>query len=133
VPKVIPPAPDPDEQYFWDGVAGGELLLRRCAGCGRLQHPPSPMCPQCGSVDWTTQQASGRGTVHSWIVSRHPTDPDDAARVVALIDLEEGVRLVSNLTDVDAADVANEMAVEVTFREIDGTRLPQFVPAGAQQ
>jgi uncharacterized OB-fold protein len=133
VPKVIPPAPDPDEQYFWDGVAAGELRLRRCAGCGRLQHPPSPMCPQCGSVEWTTQQASGRGTVHSWIVSRHPTDPDDAARVVALIDLEEGVRLVSNLTDVDAADVANEMAVEVTFREIDGTRLPQFVPAGAQQ
>jgi uncharacterized protein len=133
VPKVIPPLPDADETFFWDGVAAGELLLRQCATCGRLQHPPSPMCPQCGGLEWTTRQASGRGTVHSWIVSRHPTDPDDAARVVALIDLEEGVRLVSNLTDIDAADVANEMAVEVVFRDVDGTRLPQFVPAGGTQ
>ena len=81
-----------------------------------------------------TFSASGRGTVHSWIVSRHPTDPDDAARIVALIDLEEGVRLVSNLADVDTggpAGVTNGMAVEVVFRDVDGTRLPQFVPAGA--
>jgi uncharacterized protein len=131
VPKVIPPSPDADEQFFWDGVAAGELLLRRCAGCDRLAHPPSPMCPHCGSLEWTTLTASGRGTVHSWIVSRHPTDPDDAARVVALIDLDEGVRLVSNLTDVDPAGVDNGMAVEVVFREVDGVRLPQFRPAGA--
>jgi uncharacterized protein len=131
VPKVIPPLPDADEQFFWDGVAAGELLLRRCASCGQVQHPPSPMCPHCGSVEWATFAASGRGTVHSWIVSRHPTDPDDSDRIVALIDLEEDVRLVSNLTDVDIAGVANGMAVEVVFRDVDGTRLPQFVPAGA--
>ncbi len=134
VPKVIPPLPDADEQFFWDGVAAGQLLLRRCASCGQVQHPPSPMCPHCGSLEWATFPAAGRGTVHSWIVSRHPTDPDDAARIVALIDLEEGVRLVSNLTDVDPSgltEIANGMAVEVVFRDVDGTRLPQFVPAGA--
>ena len=102
MPKVIPPLPDADEQFFWDGVAAGELLLRRCASCGQVQHPPSPMCPHCGSLEWEALAASGRGTVHSWIVSHHPTEPDDAARIVALIDLEEGVRLVSNLTDVDS-------------------------------
>jgi uncharacterized OB-fold protein len=131
VPKVIPPLPDADEQFFWDAVTAGRLLLRSCAGCGQLQHPPSPMCPHCGSLEWANVAASGRGTVHSWIVSRHPTDPDDADRIVALIDLEEGVRLVSNLTDVASAGVTNGMAVEVVFRDVDGTRLPQFVPAGA--
>ena len=89
------------------------------------------MCPHCGSLEWATVAASGRGTVHSWIVSHHPSDPDDAARIVALIDLEEGVRLVSNLTDANSADVANDMAVEVVFRDVDGVRLPQFVPVKA--
>jgi hypothetical protein len=88
------------------------------------------MCPRCGSVDWTVQESSGRGTVHSWIVSRHPTEPDDAPRIVVLVDLEEGVRLVSNLSGVDAADVRNDMAVEVMFEAVDGVVLPQFRPAG---
>ena len=68
----------------------------------------------------------GRGKVQSWIVSRHPTEPDDAPRIVALIDLEEGVRLVSNLQDVEIADVENDMPVEVVFADIDGFTLPQF-------
>ncbi len=126
MPKVIAPLPDADEQFFWDGVAAGELRLRACAQCGRVQHPPSPMCPQCGSLEWSVIPASGRGTLHSWIVSRHPTDPDEAARIVVLVDLEEGVRLVSNLVDVDESEVANGMTLEVTFRDLDGTRLPQF-------
>jgi len=88
------------------------------------------MCPACGSVSWTTQQLSGRGTVYSWIVSHHPTDTDDAPRIVALIELDEGQRLVSNLHGVDIADVRNEMPVEVVFMDVDGVRLPQFRPAG---
>ena len=77
------------------------------------------------------QEASGRGTVHSWIVSRHPTVSDEVPRIVALVELEEGVRLVSNLRDVDPAQVSNDMDVEVVFREIDGVKLPQFRPAGS--
>jgi uncharacterized OB-fold protein len=88
------------------------------------------MCPACGSVDWDVEALSGRGTVHSWIVSHHPTQPDDAPRIVALILLEEGLRLVSNLHDVEADDVSNDMDVEVVFVDVDGTRLPQFRPAG---
>ena len=72
--------------------------------------------------------------MHSWILSHHPTQPDEAPRIVALIELDEGVRLVSNLQDIDAADVKNDMAVEVDFADLDtfdgGTvRLPQFRPA----
>lgn len=77
--------------------------------------------------------STGRGRVHSWIVSHHPTRPDDAPRIVALVQLEEGARLVTNLQDVEADQVVNDMTVRVDFREVDGVLLPQFVPDGAPQ
>jgi uncharacterized protein len=131
VPHVIPPNVTRDDELFWRGVAEDRLLLTRCAKCSNLQHPPSPMCPVCGSLEWNAEEATGRGTVHSWIVSRHPTDIDEGPRIVALVELEERVRLVSNLQDVDPAQVANDMDVEVVFREVDGVKLPQFRPAGS--
>lgn len=131
MPVVIPPVFDPDDEFFWDGVAAGQLLLRSCAECGRLQHPPSPMCPACHSVRWATREASGRGTVYSWIVSHHPTEADALPRVVVLVDLEEGVRLVSNLQGVAPENVRNGMDVEVYFHDFDGVVLPQFRPAAS--
>jgi uncharacterized protein len=130
VPKVIPPSIDTDDEYFWDGVNDDLLLLQTCATCQVLRHPPVPMCGSCHSTRWTTTPACGTGAVHSWIVSRHPSEPDDSPRIVALIDLDEGLRFVSNLVDVDAADVRNEMRVELCFRTVDGVRLPQFRPVG---
>jgi uncharacterized OB-fold protein len=131
MPKVIPPTVEHDDRYFWDGVQRHELLLQRCAECHTLRHPPVPMCGRCHSLEWDTQPARGRGAVHSWILSHHPTEPDAEPRIVVLVDLEEGVRFVSNLLDVDAADVRNEMPVELCFAEIDGVLLPQFRPAGS--
>ena len=98
--RVEPPVVVEEDRFFWDGVKEGRLLLRQCAQCERIQHPPSPMCPACGSLEWSTKQMSGCGTVHSWIVSRHPTQPDEAPRVAAIIALDEGPRFVSNLIDV---------------------------------
>jgi uncharacterized protein len=129
MPRAIAPAVSPDDEYFWTGVGEGRLLARRCAGCSYLQHPPTPMCPKCGSVRWEVHELRGRGFVYSWIVSRHPTQPEDAPRIVALVELDEGIRLVSNLTGIDPADVRNGMRVEVGFDEVDGIRLPQFRPA----
>ena len=128
MPGVVPPVVGRDDEFFWAGVAEGRLLVRRCARCGRRQHPPSPMCPACASVEWDVEELSGRGTVHSWIVSRHPSRPDEDPRVIALVQLDEGVRLVSNLVDVAIDDVVNDMAVEVRFADVDGVRLPQFRP-----
>ena len=130
MPKVIRPTPGRDDAFFWSGVDEGRLLARACASCGRIHHPPGPMCPACHSVEWADRELSGRGTVHSWIVSHHPSQADESPRIVALVELEEGIRLVSNLQDIDPADVRNDMAVQVTFRDVDGVRLPQFVPAG---
>ena len=128
MPKVIPPAPNDDDRFFWDGVEAGELRIRACSACGRTQHPPTPMCPACGSVTWDARAVSGRGTVASWLVSKHPSRPDGESRLVALVELAEGHRLVSNLCDIEAADVRNGMPVEVCFRDVGGVRLPQFRP-----
>jgi uncharacterized protein len=129
MPHVIPPSVEQDDAYFWDGVQRDELLLQQCRDCATLRHPPVPMCGDCHSVHWHTQPARGTGRVHSWIVSKHPTLPDDEPRIVVLVDLDEGLRFVSNLVDIEPADVRNEMAVELCFRTYGATKLPQFRPA----
>jgi uncharacterized protein len=133
VPRVVPPVVNRDDEYFWSGVAEDRLLIRRCAECGYLQHPPTPMCPKCGSVEWGVQELSGRGVVYSWIVSRHPTEPEANPRIVAIVELEEGARLVSNLHGIDPKDVTNGMPVEVLLTEVDGVKLPQFRPTTGGQ
>jgi uncharacterized OB-fold protein len=130
---AIPPAVGPDDAFFWEGAASGRLLLQRCADCGTICHPPLPMCPACQSLAHEPFEASGRGTVYSWIRSVHPNEPAGEARIVAVVDLEEGARLVSNLCDVDAADVHTGLAVEVVFRDLGGFVAPQFRPAGPRR
>jgi uncharacterized protein len=131
MPGVIPPAVDKDDEYFWQGVQEQRLLLQRCASCHALRHPPIPMCGRCHSLQWETHAAEGHGVIHSWILSHHPTEPDAAPRIVVLVELDEGVRIVANLCDVGVDEVRNEMSVEVCFRELDGVMLPQFRPVGA--
>jgi len=128
MPRAVAPEPDSDDRFFWDGVVAGKLLVRQCRGCGWLQHPPSPMCPACGALEWDVQELSGAGVLCSWIVSHHPSEPDAAARIVVLVDLEEGVRMASNLIDVAPGSIENGMAVRVDFVDVDGVRLPQFRP-----
>jgi uncharacterized OB-fold protein len=86
------------------------------------------MCPSCSSLEWETQEASGRAKIYSWIGSQHPTEPDAAPRIVVLLDLEEGVRFVSNLVEMDLADVRFGDEVELTFVDYEGQILPQFRP-----
>ena len=126
--QVLAPNPDADDKYFWDGVAEGKLLLQRCSGCKVLRQPPSPMCPRCASLDWETQEASGRARVYSWIESHHPSSPTEP-RIVVLLDLEEGVRFVSNLVEASLDQIHHGLEVELTFVDYEGTRLPQFRPA----
>jgi uncharacterized OB-fold protein len=128
--KRSAPIVSPDDSFFWEGVAAGELRLQRCAGCNRLRMPPSPMCPSCHSLQWRVDRASGRGTVYSWVIPRHsPSNPDQEPPIVVLVELEEGVRLVSNLCEVQPEAVHNGMAVEVCFPDFEnGVRLHQFRP-----
>ncbi len=87
------------------------------------------MCPHCGSLEWSVRELSGRGLLHSWVLSKHPSEPDEMARIVALVELEEGVRMVSNLHAIELAHIENDMPLKVVFVDVDGVRLPQFAPA----
>ena len=122
------PAIDQDTSFFWEGAKKGELLIQRCVSCGTLRHPPRPACAACRSLEWDTQRASGRGTVHSYVVHHHPQVPGfEPPYAVVLVELEEGTRLVSNLVGVDPSEVTIGMPVEVTFERIDDDlTLPLF-------
>ena len=126
------PAPYPSRAsaFFWEGVDAEKLQVQRCADCGSIRFPPRPMCPDCRSVHWELQELSGRGRVYSWIVPVHPRLPMFApGTIVALVDLGDGVRVVSNLCDVEPTEITADMPVEVFFIDLgEGRKLHQFRP-----
>jgi uncharacterized OB-fold protein len=131
----LAPAIGPDTAFFWNGLREHKLLIQRCTGCAALRHPPRPMCPKCRSLQWDAIESSGCGTVHSYVMPLQPQFPFfDYPYIVVLVELAEGVRLVSNLTDIEPADVTVGMPVEVYYRAFDGADgdlvLHQFRPAG---
>ena len=108
---------------FWSKAAEGVLVVPRCTDCGRTFWHPRPRCPHCGSerVDWI--RASGRGTVHTYTVVRQSGDPYFKTKVpyvVAMIDLDEGVRIMTNIVDTPLAALAVGMRVEVVFEDAGG-------------
>jgi uncharacterized OB-fold protein len=109
-----------DNRFFWDGLAQHKLMIQRCASCQRLQHPPTPMCPGCHGFEMDAIEASGRGTVHSFVVAHHPPIPPFAyPNVIVLVELDEGTRLVSRLVGAAPDDVAIGMRVAVEFERVD--------------
>ncbi len=130
----LAPTTTPDTKFFWDALDAGKLVIQRCAGCGRLRHPPRPMCPQCNALAWDTVEACGRGIVYSFVLPRHPPWPwFDGTYVVALIELEEGTRIVSNVVGIDPEAVTIGMPVECVVERFDnGVSLPQFRPRGTR-
>ena len=107
-----------DTAFFWEGTAAGELRIQHCPACGTLRHPPGPMCPSCGADKPDYIVASGRGEVFSYVVHHHPQVPGKTLPfVVALVELEEGVRMLGELIDVDPAAVEIGMPVEIALDE----------------
>src|SRR5688572_22551207 len=121
---------------FWEGCREDQLLVQTCGECGTPRFPPGPMCPACGSEQSAWKPATGRGRVYSWIVVRHPIPAEiyasDVPYVVALIDLDEGVRMPTNIVDCAPEAVTAGMPVEVCFRTVGDLRLPQFRPLVAR-
>jgi len=133
-PARLAPSTSPDTQFFWDGLKDRRLLVQRCDGCGALRHPPRPMCPRCHSLAWTQSESSGRGTILSAVVMRHPQYPwwFETDPVVVLVELEEGWRLVANLIGVENADDVMNAPVEVVFEDFDDdVTLPAFRLVGS--
>ncbi|WP_165966685.1 OB-fold domain-containing protein [Actinomadura sp. 7K507] len=118
------------DQFQIDGFAEGRILVQRCAECAILHNPPRAMCPNCHSLEWEHAACGGLGTVYSWIVPRHGA-LDGETHIVAVVELEEGVRLLSRIRDVAIADMRNGLPVEARFEEDEqsGKNLV-FRPAG---
>jgi len=124
------PRPSPLTQGFWDAAARHELVAQRCAACRTWRHYPQVRCPACTSDAWAWERLSGRGTVHSFSIAHqafHPAWADRVPYAVVTVELEEGIRMV---TDMEPEGVAIDRAVEVVFTEVaddDGTvTLPRF-------
>lgn len=129
------PRPTPETSIFWSGCQNHQLLIQRCTACGHHQFYPRILCTECASfrVDWV--QASGRGKVKSFTVVRRPVTEayaQDAPYVIALIELDEGPTLMSNVIACDADTVHIGMAVEVSFEAwSDDITMPLFRPASS--
>ena len=126
------PAITHDNAFFWEGIGAGKLLLQRCR-CGRLRHPPGPVCPACRSFEWEAVAASGRGRVYSFVVAHHPAIPPfEYPNPIGLVELEEGPRIVANLVGVAPEAIRIGMPVRCEIVEVEeGWKLPRFRPAEA--
>ena len=130
------PVPTPETQHFWDGTNAGELRLQRCDDCAHNYFPPRPFCPSCGSRSVSVFAASGKGTLYSYIINHLPTPGFEPPFAVAVVELEEGPRMMSNIHGCEQTPEALQldMALEVTFERVnDNIVLPQFKPAGAAE
>jgi len=133
--KKLRPAPwvTRDSEFFWSAAKEDRFVAQACSDCGELRSPPRPMCPQCHSVASEARALSGRGTVYSWVIPRYPPIPGfEGTYIVAVIDLEEGIRFVSNLCGIEYEAVTPDMPVEVFFEDTEGGyRIPLFRPRAA--
>lgn len=130
------PIADLESKPYWDATASGRLLIKHCDACGRDFFYPRSHCPTCWSTDTSWKQASGRGRVYTFTIVRQNDLPPFKQRlpyVTAIVELEEGVRLTTNIEGCAPEDVRCDMPVQVAFREEqrdDGSVfLPIFHPA----
>lgn len=129
--KILPRT-DPLSDGYWDAAAQHRLAAQRCCSCSRLHHPPVARCPQCHGSTFDWQTMNGTGTVYTFTVvhhSVHPVTADSMPYVLAVVELDEGPRILTNLRDIEPSDVRIGLPVAVTFEDLaDGVSLPQFRP-----
>jgi uncharacterized OB-fold protein len=129
------PVPTPETQHFWDGCKDGKLVLQRCDDTGKAYFPPRPFSPFTGSRNVSTFEASGRAILYSYVINHRPAPgfQDDGPYAIAVVELEEGPRMMTNIVDCAQTPeaLALDMALEVVFEAItDDITLPKFRPAG---
>jgi uncharacterized protein len=127
------PSPTPETQPFWDGAREGRLMIMHCTACGRDYFYPRPICPFCFSKETEWKQASGRATLHTYLINHRPAPgfENEAPYVIAVVQLDEGPRMMTNLVEVepDPKNLPLDMPLEVVFDgENEKVTLPKFRP-----
>lgn len=122
---------------FWEGARQHKLLLKKCAKCGHLDHPPYLFCTNCMAEEHEWIEASGKGTLYSYAINTFGVPfPfwDDMPYVLAIIDLDEGPRVISNIVECDLEQLENQMRLEVVFDDVSPeVTLPKWRPAGKEE
>jgi len=133
--KALPKA-TPETQEFWDGLKRHELRIQKCQDCNEFYFFPRPFCPKAGcrssNVEWET--VSGKGKLHTYVISHRGFGPwaEDAPYVIAVVELDEGPRLMTNIINVEPEpeNLKPDMAVEIVYADVtDEVTLPHFQPA----
>jgi uncharacterized OB-fold protein len=129
--KLVPEIDDVTREY-WEGTALGELRLRTCRSCEAKFRFNHAWCPECGAVDLGFQKTGGTGTVTNYTVihvAPYEAYATEVPYALALVELDEGVRMMTNIVECDPFAVCIGMRVQVTFEERGGINLPQFRPS----
>lgn len=128
-----PPLADTTTLPWWQAAAEHRLTVQRCAACDHMQLPPTPVCSECRSTELDLKQISGRGEIYTYTLVHRPLAAGQTLPfVIAVILLEEagGVRMISNIVDVEPDDLAIGMAVELVWEDMsDELTIPRFRPA----
>ncbi len=123
------PEPTPETKHFWEGTRNGKLLLQRCKDTGKAYFPPRPFSPYTGSRNVEVFEASGKATLHSYVIHHRPVPGFKPPYAIAVVELEEGPRMMTNIVDCDPESVRIGMKVEVTFDDAtEEVTLPMFRP-----
>ena len=132
IPKPLP-VTDEDTKPFWDYCKKRALRAQKCLKCGGLHYPPSPLCPHCLSMESEWVKLSGRGKVFTYIVAHrryHPGFSAELPYIVAVIETDEGLRMLSNVIECKPDAARIDMPVEVVFEDANPEfALPKFRPA----
>ena len=135
--RPLPQPITPEAKPYWDGAKNGKLMIPKCQACGKPFMHPRVLCPHCSSRDVTWIEASGRGTLHSFEIAHQILNKAFKVKtpvVLAMVQLEEGPRLLTNLVNVepDPTKLRCDMPVEVVFeKQTDEISLPMFQPTKA--
>ena len=130
------PVPIPETQYFWDKVKEHELWIQRCEDCSKVFFYPRLHCPQCMSENLEWFQASGRGTLYTYMINHRPAPgfEDDAPYAIAVVQLQEGPRMMTNIVGIENTpeNLVLDMPLEVVFDDVlPDVTIPKWRPAGA--
>jgi hypothetical protein len=134
-PEMPRPSANMDDQGFWERCARKELCFQTCAVCGTPRHPPTPVCFRCHSSRTTWTAATEGASVYSYTIVHHASHPavgESLPYVCAVVEFAglPGVRLITNVTDVNPRDVRIGMPVRLWWDDIgDGMEIPRFRPA----
>lgn len=133
LPERPLPTPTRESQGYWEGMREHELRLQHCTACGKVRHYPRPVCPHCFSMESEYRKAPLGGTIHTWTVCHHPFNfffKASAPYIVALVDMDAGVRVNAPLRGVSEADLKIGRRVTMQFEMVNKeTTLPYFVAA----